>query len=69
MLYESEDSYFWSQNFLIVKKITKPDIENAIQQMLKDGLIEEVLSKIGKIEDVFTFKKSFEEIIHLEGFQ
>ncbi|WP_103905141.1 hypothetical protein [Sphingobacterium lactis] len=46
--------YFWSTDMLILNDLSQESISNVIKKLLSDGILNQVFSKIGTVESVFS---------------
>uniref|UniRef100_UPI003F60EC62 hypothetical protein n=1 Tax=Sphingobacterium sp. LRF_L2 TaxID=3369421 RepID=UPI003F60EC62 len=48
------DVYFWSTDMLILKDLSYESMFIAVEELLNDGTLEQVFSKIGTINTIFS---------------
>jgi len=60
----NSDVYFWSTDMLILKELSHQGIYAAVEAVLNDGYLDEIFSKIGTIETVYSHQgwKEFADI-------
>lgn len=59
---KSKESFFSSTAMLIVKDLSKKTIYKSISELLANGYLGEVFTKIGTVSSVFPNSKSFNEV-------
>jgi hypothetical protein len=62
LLEKSDSGYFNSEDMIIVKELTVPTIRYAVTNIINNGVIELVMSKIGYIKSVLPGISTYEEI-------
>nr|WP_317632007.1 hypothetical protein [uncultured Flavobacterium sp.] len=62
----SDDSFFWIDSMLIVKKLDETNIKKAITEIIDNQYFNKIFFKIGTLELLEGFKKDFDEIIDFD---
>lgn len=57
--------YFWAEDMVVVEDLSRETIRKVVRQIINDEYIDEALSFIGTITEIYSDKFSFEEVVDL----
>ena len=64
LMEKEKQSFFWSVDMVIVKELSSKDINEVVYSIVDSGIIEQIFSNIGNIEQQFP-GVVFEDIVHM----